>query len=215
MISTVKSFLKKFFSRECIYCGKCVDGKDDVFCKSCEKRIMPAAHTDNIICAISFDSAQARKLILTMKDYKLQSVYAYAADLVAQKLLEQNIPDLSEYYITFAPRNLRSLFKMRFDQSYEVGKQLSKKLFGTRKRCKIIFASSLRSMEQKSLNSVERMENVRTNLRIIPHIKVPEKLIILDDITTTGSTLFTLRDIAMNNGAKSCILCAVAKQKNI
>ena len=213
MNKSIKNILSDFFAYECICCGRSVDKENGIFCKECNHELL-FSHTsdDTVISALNYKSAPTKSLILTMKDYKIKALFSYSAKLIANELHKRGFTTINEYYITFAPRNIKSLLKKRFDQSYEIGKCLSIELFGTCKRCIPLFRTSVFSKEQKTLNYNGRHENAGKNLKLIPFAKVPEKLIIIDDVTTTGATLRTLCDLAKRNGAKECILCSVAKQ---
>lgn len=214
MNSKFKEKLIAFFAYDCICCGRAVNTDGKIFCKECENELFSKdiIEENGIISVINYKSESARSLILTMKDYKIKDVFSYSAKLIASKIRERNIPSLDEYYISFAPRNIKSLVRKRFDQSYEIGKCLSVELFGSKRRCIPLFRGSLFSKEQKTLDYEGRKTNVGKHMNILPFVNVPRKLIILDDVTTTGATLLALREIALKNGAEECILCSVAKQ---
>lgn len=208
-------YLKEnFFSYECLCCGCSLGKSTELFCEFCSEYLFKDAPVcdDGIISPLNYNSLPARSLILAMKDYKIKEAFHFSAKILADKIKRMNIPELDTYYIAFAPRNLRALFKKGFDQSYEIGKYLSYELFGTTKRCKILFRSSIFSKEQKHLDSEERRENANKHIKLLPFIKVPEKIILLDDVSTTGSTLFAMRRLALKKGAERCLLCTVARQ---
>ena len=211
----LKHIKENFLSYECICCGYTVGKSNSLFCSKCEEELKNILHDDNheIISCFDYSSDAVKELVITMKNYKIKEVYKFSAKHIADKLKAKNIKDLDAYKIAFAPRSALSLLKSGFDQSYEIGKYLSHELFGTKNRCIVLFGRSIFSKQQKFLNSSQRRDNANDNLYILPFTKTPDNLIILDDITTTGSTLFALRELASENGAKNIILCTVAKQK--
>ena len=154
MNSKFKEKLIAFFAYDCICCGRAVNTDGKIFCKECENELFSKdiIEENGIISVINYKSESARSLILTMKDYKIKDVFSYSAKLIASKIRERNIPSLDEYYISFAPRNIKSLVRKRFDQSYEIGKRLSVELFGSKRRCIPLFRGSLFSREQKTLD---------------------------------------------------------------
>lgn len=206
--------LKKIFSRSCLGCGIAVDDSHAIFCPKCEYKI---THTTvpvskSIISAVSYSSPLTKKLILRAKDIYDTDVFDFAAYLLEQKLRELCIIDnLADFYITYAPRNPKKLLLKRFDQTKETADFLALRLFENDKgRVISLFKRKLFSREQKKLDIHGRINNAKGIFRLRRNVHIPEKLLILDDLTTTGSTLFTLRDIALNAGVKECLLCSVA-----
>ena len=44
-------------------------------------------------------------------------------------------------------------------------------------------------MQQKKLGRIARLKNIRGHISVLPGMAIPERVIILDDLMTTGSTL--------------------------
>ncbi len=161
-----------------------------------------------IISAVSYRTEQTRTLIKYMKDYHDPYVFDYAASLLAEKLQGM---DLSNFYLTYAPRNPVTYLKKRFDQSKEIADFLALHLFDDdTDRVITIFGRTPFAREQKSLGLAGRADNVKKLFSVKKGIRVPEKLIIVDDVTTTGTTLRTLHELALKSGVHECILCTVA-----
>ena len=209
-----QSLLSKIFSNTCIYCGVALSKSSDVFCNDCMQTLIHAksANKSEIISVLDYKDKIVKAFVLFMKDYKDKEVYKLAASLLLVELLEKNNTDFSEYTIVYAPRNLKTYIKKGFDQSKEIGKMLSLKLFGTKKHCKSVFCTTMFAKEQKTLTSSERKTSAKRNLSKIPFVKMPKRVIIIDDVTTTGSTLYALKEIAEKHGAESCILCSIASE---
>lgn len=151
-----------------------------------------------------------------MKDYNDPYVFNYAAKLIAQKLKELGMTEmLSDFYITYAPRSPLTFLKKRFDQSKEIADFLAIQLFDKDDgRVVSLFKRYPFANEQKKLNASGRKENAQEIFSLKDDVVVPEKVLLIDDLTTTGSTLFSLRDILYNAGVKECILCTLAVNDN-
>lgn len=207
-------FIRKLFSRCCLGCGVATDGENVIMCEKCEKEMKdtPPLETMRITSAVSYSTDQAKKLIHHMKRFNDAEVFAYSAELIYEKLCDKGLDEtLSDYYITYAPRNPVTFLLRRFDQSKEIADYLSYLLYGEEeKRVISLFKRKIFTAEQKKLGSVGRVLNAKNIFSIKRNVNIPEKLIIVDDITTTGSTLLTLRDIAQGAGVGECMLCTVA-----
>ncbi|MBR3994058.1 MAG: ComF family protein [Clostridia bacterium] len=214
MIKTIA----KFLSYGCLNCGRAVHSKRHVLCSYCESymKAFEPNHSHGVISAISYSSSPAKNLIRYMKDYNDPYVFDYAAKIIAQKLKELGMTEmLSDFYITYAPRSPLTLLKKRFDQSKEMADFLAIQLFDDDDgRVVSLFKRYPFASEQKSLNSSSRKENAREIFSLKEDVAVPEKILLIDDLTTTGSTLFSLRDILYDAGVKECILCTLAVNDN-
>lgn len=206
--------LKKLFGYGCIHCGRAIHSKEEILCYRCEYRMMyhqPAA-SPGIISTVSYRTEQARSLILYMKEYYDPYVFDYAASLIEDKLCSLMPAEyLSDFYIAYAPRNPVTYLKKRFDQSREIADFLALRLF-EKDSSKVIsmFRRTPFAHEQKKLGASGRADNVKKLFKVKKGITIPEKLIIVDDVTTTGSTLRTLYGLALKAGVRECILCTVS-----
>lgn len=61
---------------------------------------------------------------------------------------------------------------------------------------------------QKQLNEAERKVNLKKAFQVVPNIVKYKKVLLVDDIYTTGSTMDAAADVLMQAGAESvCFLC--------
>ncbi len=109
--------------------------------------------------------------------------------------LEENKERLSLFFsflmhedtvITFVPACSKREVKRGFDQAREVAKILSKK---TGKKTKKLLYRERQVKSQTGLNRKEREENVRDAFKLITKKSLPSKIVIVDDIWTSGSTI--------------------------
>ncbi len=211
-MNMLKSFFKNFFYYNCICCGVGVGDSRSVLCDDCLRALLAAKKykKPGISCAVSYKTRSGRSLVLYMKDYKDKDAFNFSASLIHQNLYMDGYENLGDYYITFAPRNPITKLKKKFDQSEEIGKCLALEMFGTTDRCISTITRSFRSSQQKELSAEQRRMNVEGTLSLKKNITLPKKLIVIDDVTTTGETLYAIRDILKENGVEECILFAFA-----
>ena len=199
----------------CVGCGKGLLNKKKPFCSLCEYYLSKneTYYNGDILSAISYCNREAKALIYYMKKYDDPYVFDYAAHLIEKKLRKENMLDkLSDFYITYAPRNPISRLTKRFDQSKEIADFLAIRLFDEDGRVLKLFKRFPFTDEQKKLGISGRSENASEIFYLNEKVELPEKVIIVDDVTTTGATLHALRDILLDAGVKECLLFSVAVQ---
>ncbi len=145
-----------------------------------------------------------------MKDHCDKDAFAFSATLLAHRLLRSEIKNLDEYCITFAPRSPISKIKCGFDQSEKIALCLSKELFGDSSRCVNLIGRKFFSKTQKFLSASERRKSMHKNLFVRKGVDIPEKVIVIDDVTTTGATLEEISLLLKDAGVCECVLIALA-----
>ncbi len=67
-----------------------------------------------------------------------------------------------------------------------------------------------RRLDQRRLSRSQRIENMRASLAVLPGATVPRAVILVDDVCTTGSTLYAATDALKKGGAETvyCITFA-------
>jgi len=205
--------LIKIFGIGCINCGRTFRSKRQVLCSACEAEMKrdPPMRSSMIISAVTFSNMPARNVVYYMKKHYDAYIFDYAAKLIAKRIAEYKDPEeIKDYYITYAPRNPITFLKKRYDQSKEIADFLSIRLFDREDRVVSLFKRYPFTDEQKKLSSVRRKANASNMFALRVNKIIPEKVIIVDDVATTGSTLFALRDILLDAGVKDIILCSFA-----
>ena len=196
-----KCILKIIYPSEgkCIICNK--DGYEGI-CNSCLKEITFCNNSD--LC-IGYYKGVLKKLILLLK-YKSD----FEAGEILTDLLADKLKGISkDYYLTYIPIGKISLEKRRFNQceyiANELGIKLGLKVVNTLKRVK-------ETKVQKTLKREERLENLKNAFGIINEDFIRgRKFILIDDVMTTGATLYEGKKVLESMGAKEVTLLCVAK----
>ncbi len=195
---------KKYMN--CVICEAHLNAPDLLkrgnMCKKCFK-----ATLFNGIYAVGLRRGNLRKLV---GDFKYNSERGAAGKIVKllDKILPKEIPtDMNVVPITTISKNVRL---RGFDQMKLVGRKLAKKR-------RIPFSPNLllrknNSTQHNQASPVERRRNAAKSLAINPRAKVPQKILLLDDIYTTGATVETAAKLLRKNGAKEIWLLIVARQ---
>jgi ComF family protein len=227
-----KSFLDIIFPIECLgcgeegqwLCGKCLSSIPLVnrfICPICNR---PALHgrpcpscqrkskLDNLWVACSYQNQLLKKAIKTLKYRKVKELAKPLASLMI-KLLEDlknqewTLTDFLIMPIPLYPYRQRS---RGFNQAELLAEEIAKKfnlklVTDVLKRVKI-------TASQAKLASDERRDNVKDAFKVVDKEGMKNrKIILVDDLTTTGATLQEAARILKKAGAKSVIGLALAR----
>ena len=223
-----------FFVRKCIVCGKALPDadRDTVFCEDCfseyEKLcrdICPNCGNPEYSCRcvpqklrgkvgfaahlFTFHDPLSRTIVYTMKLKNLKPLQRFLASELAELIDGVTGGNLSDFTVTFAPRKPRSVRIYGFDQA-EVLARLSAK------RLQLPFVRMFRharfSKLQKRLNVKAREINADKSYFIREDfVRGTDKLLIFDDVMTTGSTLSALIALAKSAGFREISVVCIAK----
>ncbi|MBU5486097.1 ComF family protein [Clostridium sp. MSJ-11] len=137
------------------------------------------------------------------KDFQCGEVLGH---LLSKKIIESGI---HAHYLTFVPMTKKAIKKRGYNQSEYLAKVVGKYL-------DIPVIKSLSktkdTLDQIGLNSSERWNNVHDSFYIYNKNKINnKKIILIDDVITTGATAYNCAKELMNNGAKEINILTVAK----
>ncbi|MGB4588078.1 MAG: hypothetical protein WBI17_02440 [Clostridiaceae bacterium] len=142
------------------------------------------------------------EVISLIAAYKKKSQFI-AVETMANLVLDLYLEDISRFdLVSFAPSSKLSIKKLGFDH----GELLAKKIaLGAKVKCRGLFHPP--SKEQKVLDKEERIQNAKgISLKKIKNKKKSVqglKILIIDDVYTTGSTLSRCMELITLNGGES------------
>jgi len=200
---------------KCIICGELNDS-DEFICEHCNCKIKLCSESfyvsrDDIrfkCFSISYYSSVMLELILRLKyksDFKCGEVIAnLMLEFIQNNKIEFDI-------ITFVPASKITYKKRGYNQTQYLatylGKKLNKPIISTLLKVKI-------TRDQIGLYGNERWNNIKDSFIMNRKVKIKNKIILLiDDVITTGATVFYCAKILRNNGAKEVFILTAAKSK--
>ncbi|MBW6408878.1 ComF family protein [Clostridium weizhouense] len=190
------------------YCILCNTEDCVGICNTCKRKIkkVQTCLSDDII-SYGYYGGVLKELILKFK-YKNN----FTAGNILAKLLEeyiiQNI-NYKDYIITYIPISKKSKKIRGFNQCEYLAKIISKDLYVEHLE---ILIKVKETKEQKTLKKQERAENIKGAFNIKHHIKLKnKKIILIDDVTTTGYTIMEGYNLLKKYGAKEIKLLTLAK----
>lgn len=205
-------FLDLLYPPRCMLCRKILRYMEKDFCTSCRQSLPkymadgPRRDLKNVeICVAPF--VYKEEIRSSLIRYKFHSVTAYAsvyADFIAKSIDENGI---SCDIITWVPLSRRRLRRRGYDQAGLIAHELADK-FGV--PCEKLLTKVKENKRQSSIKNPEKRKvNVRGVYSYTSAFDVADKRVLLvDDIVTTGSTLSECASEIKKHGCSS--VCAVA-----
>lgn len=194
---------------KCLCCREAV-GEEQALCASCEKgirQVQGAYKLGNINSySVAYYSQSMKRLIINFKYGGDFYCGEYLARLLKKKFIEEKLhADL----ITFVPSSKKALKKRGFNQCEVLAKALSREL-------NIPYLNTLDRIkdgkEQKRLSREERILNMQEAFKIRNNISIKgKKIILIDDVITTGATLLSCANQLKKNEDAEIIILTVSK----
>lgn len=200
-------------SEKCIVCGVACE---DFLCYWCKNDFKPLyldyvlkENNEEYKCySLGFYGHSIKKLILLLKYEK----NFYAAEVMA-KYLSEFIDKLKEDIdvITFVPCTDKTLKNRGFNQCEVICHNISELI---NIPSLALLKKTKETKDQIGLNHEERWNNIKDsfickNSDYIQH----KKVLLVDDVITTGATAFYCASALKNNGAKEVYILTVAKSR--
>lgn len=235
LFKDIKTFIvDTLFPITCLSCFK--EGK--FLCNDCAKKLQPIEHQICIVCKktslfglthpkcasphspdqlISFYNYHddlVEKLIIRGKYYFIPGIFELFGHLIANKI-KSDFPNLltaSRFSLTAIPLNKWRERWRGFNQSEIICKTLSTDL-----NLPVVNALIRKKITrtQKDLKKEDRIKNIESAFSLSPIYKSfniqSSNFILVDDVTTTGSTLLEATKVLKRNGAHKVICLTLAR----
>lgn len=199
------------FDDKCLCCG---EESESYLCNSCIKGIS-YTHGEcytylqdlSVRCySCTYYSHTMKQLILNYK-YKRDFLCGeFFAVLMKDYILTNNIEfDI----ITYVPSDKKALKKRGFNQSEVLARKISELLD---KECLDLLVRKSGALEQKRLSKEDRWNNLKESFFAKSTDKIKnKKILIIDDVFTTGATAYYCAKALISNGIGEIIILTLAK----
>ena len=195
-------------SYECVICGYKID--EYVLCHKCLNQSSNINQEYNIldlkgVYSCKYYSQVMRSLVIEYKEKRNFEVGEYFIKLLIDKIKEENIEfDI----VTFIPSNKSTVKRRGIDHGKYLARGVSE-FFN--KEVVEFLAKKKESKEQKKLNAYNRMENLKNAFELLERGMENKKVLIIDDVLTTGYTLSVCKNIIEKHNKVDTILLTVIK----
>ena len=217
---------------KCVGCGERLRKEENVLCDGCTAEYENVKRRNCSICSNTLDRCVCtNKYLDAHYVHKLIKVYRYLPDdkLPSNRLIYSlkrdnrsdvlellsgelysavlhSVKDPSEYVFTNVPRSRKSTVKYGYDHAALLAKSLAKRFSATYYQPLI----SKSKQPQKKTSGEERLHNARFAVKKNAEDLTDKKIILVDDIVTTGASLGASAMHLKSLGAKQIIGAAVA-----
>ena len=200
----------------CESCEKNIDIFQTLFCGSCNARLPDAkkiCHKDFpyiLGTAARYDDAPVQKLVQALKFQGLHAAATPLAALLIRYVIQLHI-DISTFCVVPIPLSNKRRRSRGFNQAVLVAKPFARQF--NIPIVENILARTLHKKPQSETSDLsERMENVRDCFSLCnPSAAENKKIILIDDVTTSGTTFTEAAKVLKAGGAKRILALAIAQ----
>ncbi|HOV21561.1 MAG TPA: ComF family protein [bacterium] len=200
-------FLNLFQDQKCYGCDKKEKLSKYGFCQNCEKEIIFYQNSDTLFYHVAAYEGPIKNAIHKFK-YGKKKFYGKKLALFVYDNLKEKIPEFD--LIIPVPLHWKKEFSRTFNQSAIISVYLGK-LFGKDVLIDGVVKTK-NTPSQVELSGSEREKNVLNTFKVRKTSSIKDKKILLvDDVFTTGATTNELKKILKKAGAKNVIVITIAK----
>ena len=198
------------FPPKCVLCRKVLDENETDLCHDCRSHTQECSKRTKKLpylagwTALWYYEGDVRRSILRFKFYNARSYAETYGRLLAMKLLQEE-PEFD--LLTWAPISRMRKWRRGYDQVELLAKNTGRELGQRPLRC----LKKIRNNRKQSTlrDAAQRRANVLGVYRITdPELVAGKKILLLDDVLTTGATAGECARVLLTAGAKE-VHCAV------
>lgn len=206
--------LDLLYPNRCPLCNEIIPF-DEYFCKVCGKKLSkPPGNTvsDNLdgFAAVTVYDSVSIPYVGEMKRRNNGYALSGAAYKIYERLLETDILDKTDA-VTYVPMANKDLYKRGYNQTKVIAKEVAG-LSGI--PCAGLLKKVKETFEQKKLGAEDRRKNVVGAFNACNNRKlIGKNILVIDDVSTTGSTLSEAARALKAGGAEKVFAAVFAKTK--
>lgn len=197
------------FIDACLACPVCGAPYGSIQCTECNEtilgRTMRASIPYNEMAFALLANEATKNLVKAYKNGSERRLAPIIADICSRYVnpdwMRRKCP------VTFIPDTGAAVRKRGFDHGRELAECLASIL-----NCEYVsLFDRPHAKDQRSLDRLQRFENMGKALRVAQNAVVPSQIIVFDDVCTTGATLFAAADALRDAGAKRIYAIALCR----
>lgn len=191
-------------NRACPRCGAPFGSNQ---CTECNETMLAASGrealpVDGMAHALLADDA-VRRIVTVYKDQNERRL-AHEMALITARFIP---PEWREATMTFIPATDKARRRRGFDHAELIARELAK---ASSMPCTSLFAHP-ESLDQRKLGRHARKRNMEGLFSLLPDARTPDEALIVDDVCTTGATLFAAAEHLRAQGTRRIYALTFAK----
>jgi competence protein ComFC len=219
------------FPMRCSCCGKPVSNRDDCLCRNCREEIVPASggcetcsgemvdgkctvcsdrqwYLERNIAATEYTGAM-KEIIHNYKFSRRKRLYRHIA-AVAVKAIDAHEAGANFDIVTCVPMSRTKIWKRGFNQSEVIARAISRK---TGRKYYRLLKEKVLSKTQRNLKYEERFINILDRYRVSGKKMKGMRVLLVDDIFTTGATINECARVLLSGGASSVSALTISRAR--
>ncbi len=199
----------------CMFCKKRTKLMKHYLCEEClsnleitDYKFMDSPLFQKFIPAFYMDQLSGRAIYSYKKDRKRQLSYCFASllDYLIREYLDINEIDV----IVPVPISDKKRRRRGFDHIEDIAIKLSKSLDIPYEK---VLGKEYDKREQKELNKAERKKHLDGKIFLKKKLDLPIKVLLIDDIITTGATALSCAEVLNDVGASVYVACVFKSKR--
>lgn len=172
-----------------------------LYCVTCRKPFLP----DRIIATFKYEG----RLKEAIHQYKYEDAYILSKDLAKGLIpLVKKLENYKSYDLAFIPLSSEKTRSRGYNQAKLLADEVGEKL-------KLRVVDLMQRLPQEetqvlSQTKVARKQNIKGVFQIKKNADIPERIILIDDVVTTGATVEEATKILKRAGVRKVVVVALA-----
>ena len=198
-----KNILAVLFPQKCLGCKK----ENEILCSDCLLKINrpDTPHLNGIHIAANYQDLVLKKALWMLKYQGIKQLAKPLAELIRERIWKKL--ETENWLVVPVPLSKNKLRHRGYNQAELIAKELSDNV-----RADILFKKFHTKSQVEVKNKEERLANIIGSFEIKNPEKIKgKKIILIDDVLTTGATMREAKKVLKQAGAKKVIGIVVAK----
>src|SRR3989338_619088 len=198
-----KNILAVLFPQKCLGCKK----ENEILCSDCLLKINrpDTPHLNGIHIASNYQDAVLKKALWMLKYQGVKQLAKPLAELVRERIWKKL--ETENWLVVPVPLSKKKLRHRGYNQAEMIAGELSANV-----RADILFKKFHTKSQVEVKNKEERLVNIIGSFEIKNPEKIKgKKIILIDDVLTTGATMRETKKVLKSAGAKKVVGVVVAR----
>ena len=201
--SSCRQYISYVSEPSCRKCGKEIDDAEEEYCLDCRR--MPKSFVQGFPL---FNYISPVKESLSRLKYEMRQEYAeFYGRQLAERFAGEYRAAACDVLVP-VPVSRKRLRKRGYNQAELIAVELGKRI-----RLPVdsgLLCRGIDTLPQKKLDNEDRMKNLMKAFAVVDGVKVPRRILIVDDIYTTGSTVEACSRVLIQAGAEAVYYTSAA-----